>query len=267
VELSPPRLELLATPSGSCLEYLERGAGEPTTIFAHGLGGSIGETRPLAAAVTGRRVFLHFRDHGESRASDGRYDYAALAGDLRAVADRTGATRAVGVSMGAGAILRTVAEEPRRFERLVLYLPAAIDRPRTGPALERFDAMAACVERGDVDGLAAILLTDLPPEVRGSREAGRYVTSRAAALVGAAMVGALRTVPREAPVTDRAVLRRVDVPVLVVAQAGDEQHAVGVAEELASALPMAHLHVFDRPGPLWHSPRALRELVAGFLAG
>ncbi|MFL6140189.1 MAG: alpha/beta fold hydrolase [Frankiaceae bacterium] len=261
----PPAL--LPTPSGGCLEHLVRGTGAPTTVYAHGLGGSIGQTRPLAAGVAGRRAFFHFRNHGGSRAADERYDYAALARELDAVADHVGATRALGVSMGAGAILRSLVDRPGRFERVVLFLPGVVDRPRTDAALDRFGVMASCVERGDVDGLMTLLIDEVPPEARESMEARRYVRHRALALVGAPVAPMLRGLPGHLPVDDRAALRGVDVPALVVGQHGDELHPVAVAEDLAQALPRARLHVLDDPWPLFHARRELRALLAGFLDG
>ena len=105
------------------------GSGPPVTVFAGGIGGTIGETRVLGSGVTGTKVFFDFRGHGRS-GSDGDWSYAALCRDLRTVADASGATRAAGMSMGAAAILGVLAETPDRFERCVLYLPAILDRPR-----------------------------------------------------------------------------------------------------------------------------------------
>ncbi len=63
------------------------GPGSPVTVFAHGLGGSAAETRPLATGVPGTRVLLSFRGHGASGPLPGGWDYDLLAADLRAVAD------------------------------------------------------------------------------------------------------------------------------------------------------------------------------------
>lgn len=53
------------------------------------------------------------------------------------MADAHGATQALGVSMGAGALLWLLAREPARFSRVVLLLPAALDGPRTDAAALR----------------------------------------------------------------------------------------------------------------------------------
>ena len=64
---------------------LVTGAGEPTTVFAHGLAGGIPDTRPLGSNVAGRRVFFHFRGHGASDTPPGAWTYQDLAADLASV--------------------------------------------------------------------------------------------------------------------------------------------------------------------------------------
>ena len=68
------------------------GEGSPVTVFAHGLGGSSAETRPLASRTGGTRVLLDFRGHGTSDPLVDGWDYDLLAEDLLAVADATGAS-------------------------------------------------------------------------------------------------------------------------------------------------------------------------------
>lgn len=266
MELTGGPLDAFVPPAGGCLDYLVRGSGPPTTVFAHGIAGSIAETRPFGAGVPGCRVFFHFRGHGGSRGADDRWDYAALAGELDAVAAHAGATRAFGVSLGAGALTRLLADRPDRFSRAVFLLPAALDRPRDDAAVHRFDVMAALVEAGDVPRLAAMLLDELPPAVRASREARRHAEARASAIAGTPLTEALRRLPRQAPVPDRSVLAAVAVPALVIGQEGDDRHPAQVARDLAAAIPGARLHVFGAPGARWHAPQELRALIAGFLA-
>jgi pimeloyl-ACP methyl ester carboxylesterase len=117
--------ELLDGPNGQ-IDWLATGSGDPVTIFAHGLAASIAQTRPLASGVPGTRVFLSFRGHGATTTPDPKtspWTYATLADELRAVADDTNATRALGLSMGSHALLSLVATTPDRFQRLVFVLP------------------------------------------------------------------------------------------------------------------------------------------------
>jgi pimeloyl-ACP methyl ester carboxylesterase len=120
-------------PNGA-IEFITTGSGLPATVFAHGVTGSIQTTRPFGSGVLGSRTFFHFRGYGASAPAAKPLTYPALEADLRAVVDHVGATRALGVSMGAGALCRLLASTPLRFERLVFALPAALDRPRTDTA-------------------------------------------------------------------------------------------------------------------------------------
>ncbi|WP_198533139.1 alpha/beta fold hydrolase [Carbonactinospora thermoautotrophica] len=255
-------MTLLDVPGGR-LEYLTVGAGQPVTVFAHGLGGSIPDTRPLGSGVRGTKVFCHFRDHGAS-AVTAPVSYAELAGELRAVADAVGATRALGVSLGAGALCRLLVQTPDRFERVVFFLPALLDRAPEDPA--RLLALAERAAAGDRCGLAELLLAEQPKAVRGLLEARRWARARAAALAGPAFARLCRGLAGQAAVPDRALLARVDVPALVIGQEGDDVHPVEVARALAAVLPRAELRVFGEGGALWAHRRELRDLVGGFLA-
>lgn len=243
------------------------GSGSPTTLFVHGLAGSAEETRPFGSGVGGRRVFVTLRGHGSAPLPPGGgWTYVELARDVRAAADATGATRALGVSMGAGALLALATVAPDRFDRLVLVLPAALDRPRGLAVRERLARAAERVEAGDVDGLTAALLAEEPAAVRSRPEVAQWARRRAERLVGTPVAGALRCVPGLAPVADRAALRAVTAPVLVIAVEGDDAHPVNVAREVAAALPAGRLEVLSEGGVLWTHRRAVRDLVSGFLS-
>ncbi|MEP7018412.1 MAG: alpha/beta hydrolase [Actinomycetota bacterium] len=203
---------LLEGPNGA-IELITTGSGLPATVFAHGVSGSIQSTRPFGSGVMGSRTFFHFRGYGASAPAATPLTYSALEADLRAVANHVGATQALGVSMGAGALCALLAVSPLRFERLVFTLPAALDRPRTDKALEGVELAAA------------------------------------------------------APLTDRAVLRAVIAPALVIAQEQDPEHPVWVAEQLAASLPNARLEVLAPGGILVRHRAAMRELIGGFLNG
>jgi pimeloyl-ACP methyl ester carboxylesterase len=247
------------------VDYRVTGAGEPVTVFAHGLGGTIEQTRPFGSGVRGTRAFLHFRGHGASSAPAGPWTYAALADELQAISDHVHATRALGVSLGAGALLRLAAERPDRFQRLVLVLPASLDRPRGDGAPARLQQMAAHVEAVDAEALAGLLRAEQPAGARGRSDVAAWARSHARHLLGIGVATALRELAAQVPLDDRGALEAVRAPVLVVGQHGDEAHPARVAEELAGVLPRARLAMFDADGILWSHRRELRELVAGFL--
>ncbi|MFC0358333.1 alpha/beta fold hydrolase [Kytococcus sp. HMSC28H12] len=264
MSLPGPQTHLEDGPEGP-LEVFATGRGEPVTVYAHGLAGSITSTRPFATGVVGGSVFLHQRGHGRSLAPDGGWDYGHLAADLLAVADRHGATRALGLSMGAGAITRILAEQPDRFERAVLVIPAVIDATREDAALRRMERMAALVEAGDADALEAWLLADQPAAVRDQPAVRAFCRQQAEALLGTGAATALRALPGAHPIDDRAALAAVSAPVLVIGQEDDDAHPASVARGLGEALGNATVEVLPPGGLIWAHRQRVRELVTGFL--
>ena len=247
------------------LEYLVTGIGNPVTVFAHGLGNGIAETRPLGSAVQGRRVFFQFRGHGRSAAPPGRWTYADLARDLRAISDLSGATRALGVSLGAGALCRLLADHPDRFERVVLFLPAVLDEPRAAGARERLDALLAAIENADAAEVANVLAQDIPPSMRNNPAAWSFLRQRMETLMGDGLAPGLASLPEQVALTDREALTSVDVPVLVIGSQGDDLHPAAVAEQLGALLPKATVHIYDKPGVLWTQRADIRDRIATFL--
>lgn len=238
------------------------GSGAPVTVAAHGLGASVAETRPLLSGVQGTRVFYAARGHrGDLPAP---FTYRDLGDDLLAVADEVGATRALGVSMGAGALLSLLSRQPDRFEKVVCFLPGAIDRPRTDEAVRRFADLVAALARSDLDGVKAFVDGEIPADLRG--KAAAYVDSRARFLLASPGIPvAVASLPPVTPVEDRSMLAAVSAEMLVLAQEGDPLHPAQVGRDLAAVLPKARLVVFDSPGVVLRERPRLRALISDFL--
>ena len=262
-----PPTEIVETGSGVRLEQLVTGVGDPVTVFAHGLAGDIASTRPLGSAVRGRRVFFHFRGHGRSDAPPGPWSFTDLADDLRAVADRSGATRALGVSMGAGALCRLLALTPDRFERIVLYLPAPLSGVRPPAARRRLERLLAAIESGEAAAVAEAVEPELPPSVRNTPTGWAYLRQRVEQLLAEGLAPELETLWQAPAVPDESVLRDVMGEALVIGCLGDDLHPAPVAERLAALLPAARLHIYDRPAVLWDHRRELRTRISAFLNG
>lgn len=247
-------------------EIVVTGGGSPITVFAHGLGSSITHTRPFGSGVDGRRAFFPFRGHGSDLgpAHDGPWSYAELAADLAEVADRTRATRAVGISLGAGALLRLLVVHPDLFERVVVCLPAVLDR-RDDRADERFARLAELARVDDRAGLTRMLLAEQPAEVRSQPSVLAWASEQVDLLTRSDLVRGLTELPVLRPIEDRAELAALGVPMLIVAASGDPAHPVSVAEELAAALPYARLEVFGAGGLLWKHRADVRTTISGFL--
>ncbi len=257
--------DLREMPHGATLEYLVAGEGEPTTAFAHGLAGGIPDTRPLGSGVAGRKVFFQFRGHGRSDASPKPLTYADLAADLQAVADDFGATRAVGVSMGAGALARLLSVTPGRFERVVFLLPAVLDQPRPPAQMSRLRALLEAVSDEDAATAATLLAAEIPMALRDRPASWRYVRERLDSLFREGLVQALVDLPDAVALPDRAQLAAVAAPALVIGCRGDAAHPPAIAEELAATLPNASLHIYDQPAIVWTNRADLRARISEFL--
>ena len=136
------------------------------------------------------------------------------------------ARRGLGVSLGAGALLRRAVEEPEAFDRLVFVLPATIDQPREDePAVGLMQTRAELVEHRDLAGLAASLVAEQPTGVR-DRPDVRAVGGAAGAsgFRPPSVARALRELPPQYPLESRTQLAAVTCPVLVIGQQGDAAH-------------------------------------------
>ena len=245
------------------VEYFVLGQGSPVTILGHGLAGSIAETRPLAAQLPGTRVFLHFRGHGGSVAIPQGWDYDSLAEDLITVADAEGATGAIGVSMGAGALMHLASERPDRFSKLAFVMPAALTEARTDGAIMKLHRVGEAIATGDQDQLAQLMLEEVPEQMRGERIAALLSQRRARDLIGTLPPYAKEGV---APLTDIAELAAITAPSLVIAQESDPLHPVPIARELAQALPNSELLILPVGGVFWTQPETARAALAAHLA-
>lgn len=240
------------------IEFFVYGSGSPVTIFAHGLAGSVSETKPLAMACSGTRVLFSFRGHGGSDPLPGGWDYDLLAHDLRVVADHVGATGACGLSLGAGALLRILTQTPNRFDRLAFVMPAALDQPRTDGAIVRLRELGAAIESGDRELLTEVLLNEVPEELRDLRVTRILLARRAAELAVMSPPAPARV---DVPVRDVSTLRAVTRPALVLAQEGDRLHSTEIAEQLATVLPEANLRILPPGGVFWTAADQTRDAL------
>jgi 3-oxoadipate enol-lactonase len=238
------------------------GTGLPVTVFAHGLGGSSVETRPLAVRTPGTRVLLTFRCHGTSDPIEGGWTYDDLADDLSEVADAFDATRAVGLSLGAGALLRLLSRTPDRFDRLAFVMPAALDETRDDLATARLLRLGDALVAGDEAHVVRMLLEEVPESVR-ERGGVRVLVDRRARQ----MLGTTPPYPRSPapPLDDLGPLGQVTAPSLVIAQADDPLHPSSVAQRLTALLPHSELLLLEPGGVFWTQTRRAQDALATHL--
>jgi 3-oxoadipate enol-lactonase len=242
------------------------GEGEPVTVLAHGLTNSCNELAAFTPMVPGTKVRFCFRGHGHSSTPESGYRFADFARDLDAVAASFGATRAVGTSLGAGAICHLLERHPDRFDRLVFLLPAALDLPfrHRDAFLHTAELLETLPKREAIEAI----LSD------GGRlakyEEAPWLRDFDLALweemnpIGVAR--AIREVVDDVAVQDRDSLRAVDAPTMIVSREGDLIHPAELGRILAGLLPNAELVVAPSEEALIESIPALVTRVAEFLS-
>ncbi len=244
------------------------GEGEPVTVLAHGLTNSCRELAMLTGLLPGTKVRFDFRGHGHSGAPEDGFTFADMAGDLEAVASAHGATRAVGTSMGAGAICHLLCDRPDRFDRVVLLLPAGLDEPfrhpqrflRYADALETLPKEQA-VERilDDPDRVAFYVAT---PWLR-DLDRTTWDDLRDPPALGRA----IRAIVTDFPVRDRELLRKVETPVFLIAREGDVVHPAHLARTLDELFPNSELVALGDEAEMYAALPMLVQRVREFLAG
>ena len=241
------------------------GSGEPVTVFAHGLTNSCRELAPFTPSLAGTAVRFCFRGHGHSSAPDRGYRFADLASDLDGVARAFGARNAVGTSLGAGAIMSLLEDDPARFDRIVMLLPASLDVPFRNP--ERFDDIADLLETHPKEQAIERIL-----EMSGERyERTPWLRELDLLLwedmnpVGVAR--AIREVTRDISISDREVLRKVEAPVLLICRERDPIHPAELGRILHELLPNSELVTLGSEEELIASIPMLIGRVRGFLEG
>lgn len=255
---------LVAPPDGRVdgVAFSVVGSGAPVTVFAHGIAGSAAETRPLAGRTAGTRVLLDLRGHGASDALPGGWDYDDYAADLLAVADHVGATRAVGLSLGAGALLRLLTRQADRFAAVAFVLPAALDEVRDAVSAPRLAALGAAMEARDGAEVERLLLAEVPGDIRARAGVRLLVGRRAAQLTARPPCHPRTGIP---PLVPPWSLAAVTAPALVIGQAGDELHPLHVAERLAGELPTGRLLALPAGGVFWTAHRQVQDALATHL--
>lgn len=252
-----------------CRLHVERkGAGDPVTVVAHGITSSTAEIGYLGDRMPGTRVLFDFRGHGrsESPPEAAGYGHDAMRRDLEHVAAHLGATRALGVSMGAGAILSILERDPSRFERIVLLIPARLDAPNAGAGT--YTALAHALETRALEDVAeAAMRAEEYRTLFEIRPAWRsLVRERILRMNATGVPRALRAYAGDAgPVEDAEALRDVKAPALILAHEGDPVHDAAVARRLAELLPNATLRIWDEPLAMFDDTAALAENVGAFL--
>jgi len=220
------------------------GEGRPLVLL-HGLGGNRAGALELADPAPGwRRVAIDQRGHGETEpvGPDSGYNFETMAADLHALLPRLDVNHAViaGVSMGASVALRFALDHPDLVNALILVRPAWIETPAT-ENLEPYVAISGLLRTIPVaEALAALEASETYRRVRSvSPHAGETLRSEVTSPRAVECAVRLDRMPRSVPFADRAELRAVTCPTLVVGCDRDPLHPLEYAQIWAGLIPDA----------------------------
>jgi pimeloyl-ACP methyl ester carboxylesterase len=251
------------------LSFDEQGTG-PAVVLLHGfpLDRSMWSSQLGMLSNHHRVIAPDLRGHGQSPTPPGPYPMEELADDVIETLDAAGVEPPYvvgGLSMGGYVALAMAGRHPDRLRGLMLLnTRAGADQPEA--AANRQAKAAALEQEGSTESLTAMVELLIPETTRNSRpELVDHVVAmiRQASPIGAA--GALRGMAMR---PDRLeVLRRLTVPLLVIAGADDAIVPEAEAQAMAEAAPVADLIVIPEAGHLtpMEAPGATNAAIRSFL--
>ena len=247
---------------GATLHYEQHGnlaSARPAVVFAHGSGGNaLSWWQQIPAFAEHRRVvaFDH-RGFGRSTCEADALDPARFAGDVAAILDDAGVSRAVLVcqSMGGWTGVAFAVAHPERIAGLVLAgTPGGIATP-----LVQRDT-AGLPQRMAARGFLGMALGDA---FRERDPALSFLFAQIGALNPPATLGTV--LPKLAGM--RADPASLCIPVLVIAGTDDAFFSVEALREVAASIPAARCAVIEGAGhsTYFERPAAFNAAVAAFL--
>jgi len=218
--------------------YQETGQGVPF-FFQHGLCADVSQPFGLFHPPAGFRL-LAFDCHGHGQTCpvgpDEKIGLASFADDLLALMDHLKIERAIvgGISMGAAVVLNFALRYPDSVSTLILHRPAWLDGPRRENA-DVYATMAQFIrQHGALKGLELFKLSALYHNVlRQSPNAAKSLAGQFLRPRAEETVALLERIPLDAPNHDRAELRTIAVPTLVLASQQDPVHPFEYGATLA----------------------------------
>ena len=240
-----------------------RGAGLPV-VQLHGLSSSRRREEQFGLDLTAGREGLQVlrydaRGHGESPGTTDPVDYTwpVLARDLLGLLDEQfpgQRVHGVGQSMGSATLLTAAVTEPERFASLTLGIPPTVWRWRREQS--RLYELAAR-QVGRWGGARWSELTRRPPTSPAiDPDRAQTAPDVADQWLPSAFRGAAATdLPPEEEI------RRLRMPVLLLAWPQDDSHPLEVAQHLLEVLPDARLEVARTPAEVAAWPQVVADFV------
>ncbi len=238
--------------------------GGPTLMLSNSLGCTLQMWEPQMAALTKQFRVVRYdrRGHGKSGVPPGPYSMERFGKDVLAILDGLNIARThwCGLSMGGMVGQWLGANAPERFDRLILSNTACY-YPDPTNWLNRIKA----VKEGGIAAVADTVISGWLTADFRAREP--QVTARLKAMLTASpQAGYLACCEALSTLDQRALLPKIDRPVLVIAGRHDPATPVAAGEFIRSQIPGAHMTILDAAHiSNVEQPDAFTDAVIGFL--
>lgn len=252
------------TVRGARISWSERGHGPPV-VYAHGLTSSRARDADLvdwsAVARGGHRLVAYdARGHGRSsgEADPAQYEWNELAKDLvdliREIAPGE-KVAGIGLSMGTATMIYAAIEAPELFDRLILSAPPTAWETRKGQS-DIYATLARVVEDKGLGAFNELMASQPTLAVFADRDMTARVPDIEEHLLASVLRGAGRS-----DLPTQSLVATIDLPVLILAWAGDPGHPVSTAAKLHELLRGSQLEVAETPADF----RAWGDVATDFL--
>jgi len=252
--------------NGLRLFYRVTGAGRPL-VFLHGMGGSTRQIEAVYDPIPGvQLITMDQQGHGESDMDGSTLSFDRLADDVIALLDRLSLEKATlaGISMGAAVSLNLAVRYPQRVEKLLLIRSAWTDRPMSEELQLAYRELGLALAEGS--------------EERFRASAGWPIVAEPSAYTRGAFLSAFGDpanvknwrkyllLPPQKAVSSAELLRRMTVPVHILANRHDLCHPFAYGVYLSERIPGAVLTEIpdkdsDAPGHRAAVNQALRAAM------
>lgn len=258
--------------NGARIHYEERGDGEETIVFAHGLlwSGEMFEAQVAALSKRYRCITFDFRGQGQSGVTASGYDMDTLAGDALALIEARSAApcHLAGLSMGGFVAMRVASRRPELVRSLILMETSADPEPDDN---QRRYRMLSLVARWLSLGLVAKPVMKIMFGHTFLEDAARVAEREAwrARLVANHRIGITRAVggviTREGVYDEIGSIR---VPTLVIVGEEDVATPREKAERIHGRIPGSELVTIPHAGhtSTVENPEAVTAAIEAFLS-
>jgi pimeloyl-ACP methyl ester carboxylesterase len=216
------------------LNFVSCGSGEPI-IFHHGLGGSSQKSLGFLSELTEYCIIApDGAGHGTSPMPP-KVNFDVFADCLLDVADETAVHQGIygGISMGAGIALNLALRHPERVKALIIVRPAWVAEARPAHLEAMYDL---CYRK--INGLP---LEDWQhdPIHQPILAAFPYLREHCEGMLTApdSFLNLVIDIVNDKPFNDLQILKKINIPSLVLSSTWDYVHPVSVAQQIAEQLP------------------------------